>query len=177
MEKLSSAGKIFSWPWLTAKAPSTSSVLSPHLDRWKADPNLQDSDGQNFCNWESATPHSKQNTAKPTWQDLFKNPYSTSIFYSTLPRNCDPWCIDLQPTKIQLLRRANVKARQAIPHAEHPLLHFIVAMEDALKRKLLQLQGFIQKVLMHILNSGCTEILRGWGCPSALCCSNWEGVT
>lgn len=72
---------------------------------------------------------------------------------------------------------ANVKARQAIPLAEHPLLHFTVAMEDALKRKLLQLQGSIQKLLMHILNSVYTEILRRWGCPSALCCSNWEGVT
>lgn len=52
-EKLSSAGKMFSWPWLTAKAPTPP---LPHQDRRKAVPNLQHSDGQNFCNWESATP-------------------------------------------------------------------------------------------------------------------------
>lgn len=56
---------MFSWPWLTAKAPNTSSAPSPHLESWKADPNLQHSDGQNFCTWESATPHQSETQRNP----------------------------------------------------------------------------------------------------------------
>ena len=109
------------------------------------------------------------------WQDLFKNPYSTSFFLPIPSKKLCPRCLVLWRSKIQLLRKVSVKARQVIPIAEQrPFLHFSVATEGALKRKLLQLQGSIQKLLMHILNFVYTEILKspnGCSCLSALCCS------
>lgn len=83
------------------------------------------------------------------------------MFYPSLPRNCGPWCLVLQLSNIHLLRKVRVKARQATPVAEqHPFLRFTIATEDALKRKLLQLQGSIRKLLMRILNFVYTAIWK-----------------
>lgn len=49
----------------TRMAPKDSSPPSPHLDRWKADPNLKHSDGQNVCNWELVTPRQGKTQKSP----------------------------------------------------------------------------------------------------------------
>lgn len=124
----------------TRMAPDASSPPSPHLNGWKADPNLKHSDGQNICNWELVTPRQSKTQQNPRDKTCLKIHTPPYFFYPSLPRNCGPLCLVLRPSKIQLLRKVSVKARQAIPIAEpRPFLHFTVATEDALKRKLLQL--------------------------------------